>query len=90
MQTPVDSKSNEITAARSMLFDMPLIGKFITGDAIFCQKELCNIVLKNNGDYIFIVKNNQKQLLDDIKCVFKKHSFPLYAQSRKDDRVRKC
>jgi predicted transposase YbfD/YdcC len=89
-QVAVGAKKNEITAAKEMLFDMPLNGKFITGDAIFCQKELCNIILKNKGDYIFIVKNNQRQLLSDIKEVFKKHSFPLYRQSRKDDRIRKC
>ena len=88
-QLAVDSKKNEITAAKEMLFDMPLKGKFVSGDAIFCQKEICNIILKNEGDYIFIVKNNQKQLLDDIKDVFKKHSFPLYTQSKKDSRIRK-
>ena len=89
MQTAVESKKNEITAAKEMLFDMPLKGKFISGDAVFCQKEICNIILKNEGDYIFIVKNNQKQLLADIKEVFKNHSFPLYTQSKKDNRVRK-
>ena len=89
-QVAVDSKENEITAAKNMLFDMPLDGKFVSGDAIFCQKEICNIVLKNKGNYIFIVKGNQKQLLADIKDVFKKHSFPLYTQSNKDRRVRKC
>ena len=88
-QISVESKKNEITAAKEILFDMPLHGKFISGDAIFCQKELCNIVLKNKGDYIFIVKGNQKQLLADIKDVFKKHSFPLYTQSGRDSRIRK-
>ena len=88
-QIAVKQNENEITAAKEMLFEMPLEGKFVSGDAIFCQKELCNIVLKNKGDYIFIVKGNQKQLLTDIKEVFKKHSFPLYTQSRKDSRVRK-
>jgi len=89
MQTAVEQGKNEITAAKEVLFDMPLKGKFISGDAIFCQKEICNIILKNEGDYIFIVKNNQKQLLADIKEVFKKHSFPLYTQARKDNRLRK-
>lgn len=89
MQSAVDINKNEITTAKELLFNMPLKGKFITGDAIFCQKNLCNIILKNKGDYIFIVKNNQKQLLDDIKEVFKKHSFPLYYQSKKDGRIRK-
>jgi hypothetical protein len=76
MQIPVDSKENEITAAKKILFDMPLDVKFITGDAIFCQKEICNLILKNKGNYIFIVKNNQKQLINDIKCVFEKHFSP--------------
>jgi predicted transposase YbfD/YdcC len=89
MQTAVDPSKNEITAAKELLFDMPLKGKFITGDAIFCQQEICSIVLKNEGDYIFVVKSNQKQLLTDIREVFKNHSFPLYAQSRKDNRLRK-
>ena len=90
MQNAVDSKKNEITAAKEILFDMPLKRKFISGDAIFCQKDLCNIILKNHGDYIFIVKGNQKQLLDDIKEVFKKHSFPLYVQTKRNGRIRKC
>jgi hypothetical protein len=88
MQTAVEKHKNEITVAKEVLFDMPLKGKFISGDAIFCQKDLCNIILKNEGDYIFIVKNNQKRLLADIKEVFKKHSFPLCAQAR-NTRIRK-
>jgi len=89
MQTAVESKKNEITAAKQMLFDMPLKGKLISGDAIFCQKEICHLILKNEGDYIFIVKKNQKQLLADIKEVFKKHSFPLYTQTQTNNRLRK-
>jgi predicted transposase YbfD/YdcC len=86
-QIPVGSKNNEIAAAKEILFDMPLEGKFITADAVFCQKEICNFILKNNGDYIFIVKSNQKQLINDIKSVFKKHGFSIYTQSRHTDRV---
>jgi hypothetical protein len=89
MQKTVVQNANEITAAKEMLFEIPLKGKFISGDAIFCQKEICNIILKNHGDYIFIVKGNQKQLLDDIKEVFKRHSFPLYIQPKRDGRIRK-
>lgn len=88
-QISVGTKKNEITAAKELLFDMPLEGKVISGDAIFCQKKLCSIILKNKGDYIFVVKRNQKQLLEDIKTVFKKHFFPLYTQSKKDGRIRK-
>ena len=88
LQAEVEKQKNEILVAKEVLFDMPLKGKFISGDAIFCQKEICNIIIKNEGDYIFVVKNNQKQLLADIKDVFKKHSFPLYTQAR-NKRMRK-
>ena len=79
IQTAVESDKNEITAAKEILFDIPLQGKLISGDAIFCQKEICKIILKNEGDYIFIVKNNQRRLISDIKEVFKKNSPPLYS-----------
>lgn len=88
-QETVPSNNNEITSAKEILFDMPLEGKLVSGDAIFCQKEICNMILKNKGDYILIVKGNQKQLHDDIKEVFKRHSPPLYTKSGKDSRIRK-
>ena len=44
--------------------------KILTGDAIFAQRPLLE-VLKNKVDYIFQVKDNQPEVLDAIKLTFK-------------------
>ena len=35
---------NEITAALALLKELPLEGAIITGDAIFCQREICQTI----------------------------------------------
>ena len=57
---------NEITAALALLKDLPLEGAIITGDAIFCQREVCQTITDRQGDYLFVVKDNQPALKADI------------------------
>jgi len=53
---------NEITAAMVLLKGLPLDGAIITGDAIFCQREICRHIRDTNGHYLFVVKDNQPAL----------------------------
>jgi hypothetical protein len=62
----VEPGQNEITAALSFLKDLPLEGAVITGDAIFCQREICQAIDDGKGDYLFVVKDNQPQLKASI------------------------
>ena len=62
----VDPSQNEITAALTFLKELPLEGAVITGDAIFCQRELCQTIIDGKGDYLFVVKDNQPELKADI------------------------
>ena len=57
---------NEITAALALLKELPLEGAIITGDAIFCQREIGRTITDGNGDYLFVVKDNQPELKADI------------------------
>jgi hypothetical protein len=57
---------NEITAALALLKGLSLEGSVITGDAIFCQREICRTINDGNGDYLFVVKDNQPKLKADI------------------------
>jgi predicted transposase YbfD/YdcC len=43
-----------------------LEGAIITGDAIFCQREICQTIKDRKGDYLFVVKDNQPELKADI------------------------
>jgi hypothetical protein len=38
----------------------------VTGDALFCQRNLCQQVLAAGGDYLLIVKDNQPTLHADL------------------------
>ena len=57
---------NEITAALALLKQLPLESAIVTGDAIFCQREICQTIPDGQGDYVFVVKDNQPALKADI------------------------
>ena len=42
----------------------------MTGDALYCQRELCTQIRRQGGPYFFAVKANQPGLLDDITNLF--------------------
>jgi len=66
-QVQVETKSNEIPAFRTLLKDMDLEGKTVTGDAIFTQVKNANFVVEEKGaDYVFQVKQNQATLFDTL------------------------
>lgn len=58
----VEPGQNEITAAMVLLKGLPLDGAIISGDAIFCQREICRHIRDANGHYVFVVKDNQPAL----------------------------
>ena len=66
----VGDKDNEITAAKAMLRNLPVKGAVVTGDAMFCQKELCRRILEGGGHFIFTVKGNQPGLKEDVAATF--------------------
>ena len=71
-QVKVDDKSNEITAIPELIKLLDIENKIITIDAIGTQEEICNLITskEKNGDFILKVKNNQKDLKDDIQTYF--------------------
>ena len=62
----VEPDQNEIVAAMALIKELPLDGAVITGDAIFCQRELCRHIRDANGHYLFVVKDNQPELKANI------------------------
>ncbi len=66
----VDAKTNEHKAALRLLGILPLAGKVVMGDALFCQRELAEEIVTRGGDYVFVVKDNQPGLGTDIAAGF--------------------
>lgn len=60
-------KTNEHKTALRLLSGLVLEGRLITGDAMFCQRDLSRQVLDAKGHYLWFVKENQPTLLSDIR-----------------------
>ena len=69
-QIRVDSKTNEHKAALDLLGILPLKGAVVTGDAMFCQRDVAEKVTAAGGDYVLTVKANQPGLETDIGAGF--------------------
>jgi hypothetical protein len=65
-QCRVDEKTNEHKAALDMLQALVLEGRVIVGDAMFCQRELCQQIVDSGGHYFVAVKGNQPDLEREI------------------------
>lgn len=65
-QEVVSEKSNEITAIPKLLDLIVVKGGVITIDAMGCQAEIAEKIIKKDADYILAVKNNQKGLRSQI------------------------
>ena len=83
-QEKVDSKSNEITAIPKLLDLLDLEGKIITIDAIGAQREICQKIVDQGGDYVICLKGNQGTLHKDVKALFEDESSHQYINEDND------
>jgi len=60
----------EVTVAPRLIARLDWQGRVLTGDALFCQRNLSRQVCDAGGDYLMIVKENQPQLHRDIVTLF--------------------
>jgi hypothetical protein len=65
-----EEKTNEHKAAVPLLGGVDLKRRVVTGDAMFCQRDLSQQVLDAGGHYLWFVKENQPTLLHDIAAAF--------------------
>lgn len=70
-QRAVDSKSNEITAIPAILQLLDLKGCTVTIDAMGCQTAIARQIVRQGGEYVLAVKDNQEQLHADIADTFR-------------------
>ena len=81
-QLAVSEKTNEIPRLRELLHPLPLEGTVVTADALHTQKKTARfLVEEKNADYLFIAKDNQPTLRQDIADL-KLNAFPPSAPSR--------
>jgi len=69
-QVEVGAKENEISAAPALLAKVDLRQKVVTADALLTQRELCEQIQKQEGDYLLVVKDNHPRIKEAIAFLF--------------------
>jgi predicted transposase YbfD/YdcC len=69
-QQPVADQTNEVAVVLELLRHVVLEGRVVTMDALLTQRQVAHRIVAAGGDYVMPVKDNQPQLLSDIKTVF--------------------
>lgn len=78
-QRAVAAKRHESSAVRPLLEGRDLTGCVITMDAGLTQRALAAHILAQHGDYLMVVKRNQRQLYEDLALYF--HTPPLACEA---------
>lgn len=65
-QEKTAEKSNEITAIPELLNSLAIKGCIITIDAMGCQKEIAEQIVKQKADYLLALKGNQGNLHKEV------------------------
>lgn len=70
-----DQASAELTVAPTLLDRLDWHGRVLIGDALFCQRDLCDLGCAAGGDYLVAVKANQGRCYTDV-ALFSIHRRP--------------
>ena len=69
-QLATEEKSNEITAIPELLKQLDLNNTVITIDAMGCQKEIAETIIRGGGHYVLALKGNQETLHEFVSDYF--------------------
>jgi predicted transposase YbfD/YdcC len=64
-----DKAEAELTVAPEVVAAVDWRHRVLTGDALFCQRAICQEVVGRRGDYLLLVKENQPALLADSRLL---------------------
>jgi predicted transposase YbfD/YdcC len=72
-----DKADAELTVAPRLIANLDWQGRVLTGDALYCQRSLCQQILDGRGDYLLTVKANQSTLYHHLWRTFSPQARPL-------------
>jgi len=60
----------ELGIAPALLQMLSVRSRVVTGDALYCQHALCAQIRAQGGQYLFVIKRNQPELLEEVAVLF--------------------
>jgi predicted transposase YbfD/YdcC len=74
-------QTNEIGMFIPVMESLDIADKTITGDALLTQRKLAHYLVKDRlAHYVFIAKDNQPSLAEDIRLAFENRQAPDYSE----------
>ena len=74
-------QTNEIGMFVPVMDALDIDGKTITGDALLTQRKLARYLVEERlAHYVFIAKDNQPTLAQDIRLAFEQRKAPDYSE----------
>ena len=74
-------QTNEIGMVCTVLNAIDIEGKTLTADALLTQRTLARYARDRGAHYVFTVKGNQPNLLEDIRLLFENRGAPDYQEA---------
>lgn len=84
-QVKTACKSNELAAVKELITLLDIKGAVITADAMSCQKDIVKQICDKGADYIIGIKDNQKNLKEEIEFEFKTQAKLVRSQTLEKD-----
>lgn len=69
-QAPSPGKGQELAATRTVLGEVNVAGRVVTGDSLLTQRDLCLRIVAGGGHYLLPVDENQPALLAAVEAAF--------------------
>lgn len=79
-----NTKMGEITAFRELIAMLDVEGAVVVADALHCNPKSAIAVIEARADYLFVVKDNQKNLKEEIEFYFKTHNAASHTTKEKN------
>jgi len=73
-------QTNEIGMFIPVMDALDIDGHTITGDALLTQHKLARYLISRHAHYVFIAKDNQPTLAEDIRVLFENHESADYTE----------
>jgi len=78
------TKTGEITAFRELIELLDVNGTVVVADALHCNHKSAEAVVKAEADYLFVVKDNNSSLKEEIELFFQNTKLPKYVRIEKN------
>ena len=79
-----EAKKGEITAVRELIELLDVSGAVVVADALHCRKKTAKAIVDAGADYLFVVKDNEPNLREDIELYMREETLEKHTTIEKN------